>query len=161
MFRRLPFSGLRPIIIVERPTRQIAYQEVIRYFQESTTEEGGGTMGWMERIEAWFAAVAFAEADEQATALKIVGIAPREAEQREGVLETWSRTFVAAAFAEADCPDIAKEILAVDPKEKSFLEMVGLKGIRVWYGTAPVSRASFLEEVGLQGARIRFGVATI
>ncbi|MEW6530586.1 MAG: hypothetical protein AB1473_07105 [Thermodesulfobacteriota bacterium] len=116
---------------------------------------------WLRKLEYWFAAVAFAEAGERETALALVGLKPREARQRVGLMETLNRTFAAAAFAEADCHEAAREILEPAPREESFLAKVGLKGIRVYYGVAPVAEPSFLEVVGLVGAPARLGVVRL
>lgn len=116
---------------------------------------------WAKRLENWFSAVAFAEAGEHKTALEMVGLAPIEAKQPVSVLQNLNTTFAAAAFAEANCHDIAKEILDADAKKDSFAEVVGLKGIRIWYGHVPATQGSFLEAVGLKGACLRFGTVSI
>jgi hypothetical protein len=111
---------------------------------------------WATTLEKWFSAVAFAEAGEHNTALEMVGLGPSEARQPVSILQKLNITFAAAAFAEANCHDFAKEILDADAKNRSFAEVVGLKGVRVWYGFVPASQESFLETVGLKHARLRF-----
>jgi hypothetical protein len=116
---------------------------------------------WAKRLENWFTAVAFAEAGEHKTALKMVGLDPIEAKQPVSILQSLNTTFAAAAFAEANCHDIATEILDADATKGSFSEVTGLKGIRIWYGHVPVTQESFLEAVGLKGVRLRFATVPI
>lgn len=116
---------------------------------------------WTDKLNGWFSAVAFAEAGEHDTALEMVGRKPAYAEDRVGVLETLSSMFAAAAFAEANCPDVAEEMLNPGREKKSFVETIGLKGVRVWYGFAPAQEPSFFETVGLQGACMRIGVCRL
>jgi truncated hemoglobin YjbI len=66
---------------------------------------------WTAKLEKWFAAVAFAEEGEHATAMKMVGLQPKAAAVREGVLERFNTAFAAVAFAEENCPEMAREIL--------------------------------------------------
>ncbi|MDQ7784920.1 MAG: hypothetical protein RDU20_18700 [Desulfomonilaceae bacterium] len=116
---------------------------------------------WKEKLETWFAAVAFAEAGEHEMALKMT--APVGGNTVEGInmMEKLNRIFAAAAFAEADCHHIAKEILDPEKAQRGFLDIVGLKGIRVRMGRAPVPRESFAEMVGLHGVPARYGKASI
>lgn len=116
---------------------------------------------WAKRLENWFAAVAFAEAGEHKTALEMVGMAPSKARQPVSILQSLNTTFAAAAFAEANCHDMAKEILGAESKGKSFAEVIGLKGVRVWYGLVPATHESFLEAVGLKGVHLRLGTVPI
>lgn len=116
---------------------------------------------WIDKLEKWFAAVAFAEAGEHGSARELAGLAPRPAGQEVGMLETLNKFAVAAAFAEENCPEVAGEILDAKARRRSFLEDVGLAGVRVWYGTAPVGPPSFLEEVGLAGVRVRYATLTL
>ena len=112
------------------------------------------------KMENCFAAVAFAEAGEHETAIRMAG-GQAPIKRRAGIWETLSRYFAAAAFAEEDCPDTALEILSGSAKRKSFLETVGLKGIKVWYGSLPAESDSFLEAVGLAGVRVRYARVTL
>ncbi len=116
---------------------------------------------WIKKLENWFAAVAFAEAGEHGTAGELAGLATRPARHEVSMLETFNRFAVAAAFAEENCPEIAREILDPTTRRRSFLEDVGLAGVRVWYGTASVEPRSFLEDVGLAGVRVRYATLTL
>jgi len=116
-------------------------------------------MSFGSKIENWFAAVAFAEAGEHDTAIQMIGgHAPMR--QRIGIWETLSKYFAAAAFAEENCPETALQILS-GAKPNSFLETVGLMGVKVWYGSIPAGPVSFLEELGLSGARVRYATITL
>ena len=112
------------------------------------------------KMENWFAAVAFAEAGEHETAIKMAG-GQAPVKKRAGIWETLSRYFAAAAFAEENCPETALEIIGGSTKRNSFLETVGLKGVKVWYGSFPAEPVSFLEEVGLAGVRVRYARITL
>ncbi len=111
------------------------------------------------KLEKWFSAVAFAEAGEYETAITMVGGAA-SVKKRAPILEKLSKYFAAAAFAEENCPDIATEILSGVTK-RSFLETIGLRGVKVWYGSLSTDSASFLEEVGLKGVRVRYATIAI
>lgn len=111
---------------------------------------------WKEKIEAWFAAVAFAEAGEQETALSLVGLERAAKERNAGVMQILNDSFAAAAFAEADCHETALEILASGEKGRGFLDRVGLRGVRVRYGFMPVGDDSFLDAVGLTSVAVRY-----
>lgn len=112
------------------------------------------------KMENWFAAVAFAEAGEHVMAIRMAG-GQAPAKRRAGIWETLSRYFAAAAFAEENCPGTALEILGGGAKRNSFLETVGLQGVRVWYGRLSAEPASFLAEVGLAGVRVRHARVTL
>ncbi len=112
------------------------------------------------KIENWFAAVAFAEAGEHETAIRMAG-GQAPLKKRAGMWETLSRYFAAAAFAEENCPEAALEIIGASKRRNSFLETVGLKGVKVWYGSLPAESVSFLEEVGLAGIRVRYARITL
>ncbi len=88
----------------------------------------------MEKIGTWFSAIAFAEAGEHETALRMVGLTPTKSTASVSVFETLSTSFAAAAFAEANCPDMATQILDPHPRKQTFAEVVGLKGVRVRRG---------------------------
>ena len=111
---------------------------------------------WKEKIEAWFAAVAFAEAGEREIALGLVGLKPHAQERKTGVIPTLNAAFAAAAFAEADCHDAALEIAAFGKKRQRFLDIVGLRDVRVRFGFVPASDNAFLDAVGLTGASARY-----
>lgn len=111
---------------------------------------------WAKRLDNWFAAVAFAEAGEHRTALEMVGLPPSEARQPVSMFQSLNTSFAAAAFAEANCHGTANEILHSGAKAKSFAEVLGLQGVRVWYGFVPAPQESFLEAVGLKGVHLRF-----
>jgi hypothetical protein len=110
--------------------------------------------------EDWFAAVAFAEAGEHDTAVRMAG-GQAPAQRRAGIWETLSSYFAAAAFAEENCPGPALEFLDGGSKKNSFLETLGLQGVKVRYGRLSVEPASFLEEVGLTGVRVRYAIVTL
>jgi hypothetical protein len=116
---------------------------------------------WAKRLEKWFSAVAFAEAGEHQIALEMVSRAPGEASQPLTILQNLNTTFAAAAFAEANCYNIAKQILDADSRTRSFAEVVGLKGVRIWHGFVPAPQESFFETVGLKGVRLRFGTVPV
>lgn len=89
--------------------------------------------GWKEKMERWFAAVAFAEQNRHGEAMEVGGL---EAVKAEFSLE---RVFAAAAFAEENSPEIAMEILGVgeaNSNPQDFASVVGLRGVRIWYGVA-------------------------
>jgi hypothetical protein len=111
---------------------------------------------WKEKMAAWFAAVAFAEAGERETALELVGLEPRAQKQSAGVMQTLNDSFAAAAFAEADCHETAIEILGSGKKGQHFLDRVGLRGVRVRFGFVPVGDDVFLGDVGLASVPVRY-----
>jgi hypothetical protein len=111
-------------------------------------------MNWKQKLESWFAAVAFAEEGEHKTALDIAATPIPEPSESVKILPSFSATFAAVAFAEENCHDYAAEILFGVKRTNSFLDMIGLGNVRVWYGTAHVEE-SFAEAVGLVGARYR------
>jgi len=115
-------------------------------------------MSWMEKLRTHFAAAAFAEEGEYETARRMAGLPAAAAEQSVSVLPGFTTAFVAAAFAEENCPEIALEILSGDTRKNSFLDVVGLKGVRIYYGTVPL-RESFAEAIGLTG--LPFKVMTV
>jgi len=116
---------------------------------------------WFTKLENWFAAVAFAEEGEHKTALELVGLKPQRATESAGVLDRLNTVFAAAAFAEANCHDMAEEILDPGLQKKSFSEIVGLKGIRVWYGFAPAADETFFHTIGLGGVPARLGLVRL
>jgi hypothetical protein len=111
------------------------------------------------KMESWFAAAAFAEAGEHDTAIRMVG-GHAPVKKRVAVWETLSKYFAAAAFAEENCPEVALQIIG-GAKRNSFLETVGLKGAKVWYGSLPAGPVSFLEELGISGVRVRYATITL
>lgn len=116
-------------------------------------------MGFIEKIENLFAAVAFAEVGEHNTAREIAGIASPQEATSPGFVRGFENAFVAAAFAEADCRDMALEILDPDNK-KNFASNIGLKGVKFWHATVPFEE-SFMETVGLKGVRVKFGLVRL
>lgn len=116
---------------------------------------------FMEKLGTIFSAAAFAEAGEHETAMVMVGVTPSKAAEAVSPLESLSRHFTAAAFAEADCHDMAREVLSPAERKKSFAEVIGLKGVRVWRGLAPASGESFLDSVGLAGVKVKFAVIPV
>lgn len=111
---------------------------------------------WKERIGAWFAAVAFAEAGEQETALSLVGFERTAKERNVGVMQMLNDSFAAVAFAEADCQETAVEILASGKTGRGFLDTVGLRGVRVRFGFMPLGDDSFLDAVGLTSVAVKY-----
>lgn len=92
-----------------------------------------------ETLERCFAGVAFAEADARDEALEMAGLTTAPA-CGAGLEDT----FAAVAFAESGCHDEALEMLGCQlPVRKvlrsDFLDSVGLGGVPVWYGVAPVA----------------------
>ncbi len=116
---------------------------------------------WKDKLEAWFSAVAFAEAGEHEMALQMTAPAVGNAVEATVSIESLNRVFAAAAFAEADCPQIALEILAPEKGKGSFLDSIGLRSVNVRMCRVPVPQESFAEFVGLQGAHIRYGKAMV
>lgn len=108
-----------------------------------------------EKLNKWFAAIAFAEAGEHDTAMAMVGMEPRPATKTVSAMDTWTATFAAAAFAEANCPETALELLQGKKNKTSFAASIGLKGVRVWSGVISMEEESFVQAVGLGGARLR------
>lgn len=93
----------------------------------------------LEKFQSVFAGGAFAEVGEHEMAMEIAGISPRKR-----IALSWDRTFAAATFAEANCHAIAREILGgleTTRQERTldtFLDSVGLRGVRVCYGLARI-----------------------
>jgi len=92
---------------------------------------------FLEKMEKIFAAVPFAEMNEDEGALQIAGLRAR---RRKNLAASWDRIFAAVTFAEANCPETAEQLLGKRRVSEntltldSFLESVGLKGVRVCYG---------------------------
>jgi hypothetical protein len=116
---------------------------------------------WLARFEKWFSAVAFAEQGEHATALHMVGLQPSAAKASEGLLEHVRTAFAAVAFAEENCPETAREMMKPVKRPQAFLEVVGLKGVRIRRGVVAYSEESFFDVVGLRGARARWCTAQL
>lgn len=91
-------------------------------------------MALRETLERTFAALAFAEADQQAAAQEVAGIMPAPSLSMED-------TFAAVAMAEANCHAEAREIMGIVPVRRvcctTFLKDIGLADVPVWYGVAP------------------------
>jgi len=97
-----------------------------------------------QAFEKTFSAVAFAEAGEHETAMKMVGIKPAYEKVRQ-VINIIERSFAAVGFAEAGLHEEAIKTANLGartqkPQETldSFLETVGLGNVRVRYGLATV-----------------------
>jgi len=116
---------------------------------------------WRERLERWSSAVAFAEAGDRDTAVRMLGLAPF------GGRVPIEDVFTAVTFAEAGLPEVAMEFLGKRPsprgaESEGFLSAVGLKGVRVWYGLVEASESfDFAASVGLKGVRLWYGTATV
>ena len=88
-----------------------------------------------ERIEDWFAAVAFAEAGEGETALKIAGIQRRPQKRL-----SFDNLMAAITFAEAGVHEYALEFAGKTAHKKSSKPLsIVLPGVKIWYGTATVT----------------------
>ena len=111
-------------------------------------------MNFKEKLESWFTATAFAEAGEHKTAMEIASAPIPQPRESEAPLSSLSLTFAAAAFAEENCHAMAAEILVGKRVSNSFLQTIGLTGVRVWSGWASAEQ-SFAEAVGLVGVRFR------
>lgn len=116
---------------------------------------------WREALERWSSAVAFAEAGDSETAVRMLGLAPfRKRVPVEDV-------FTAVTFAEAGLPEVAMKFLGKRPsiqarESEGFLSAVGLKGVRVWYGLVEASESfDFAASVGLKGVRLWYGTAQV
>jgi hypothetical protein len=117
-----------------------------------------------QKIEAWFSAVAFAEADEHPTAMELATSATVLPGHKSVIGETLTRIFAAVAFAEEGLSREAKEIYSTGSvavpaaQTASFLDVVGL-------GRAPVHlviarpKPSFLDVVGLGGSSTHYVMA--
>ena len=98
-------------------------------------------------FENTFAAVAFAEAGEHETAMKMLGIKPVYEKVRQ-VFNVIERSFAAVGFAEAGLQEDALKMAnpnAVTAKRKRPKETLD----------------NFLEDVGLGNVRVRYGLATV
>ncbi|MGQ9656221.1 MAG: hypothetical protein ACUVXD_19390 [Thermodesulfobacteriota bacterium] len=116
---------------------------------------------WRERIERWSSAVAFAEAGDSETAVRMVGLSP------SGKRVPVDDVFTAVTFAEAGLPEMAMEFLGESfsrraRESEGFLSAVGLKGVRVWYGLVEASESfDFAASMGLKGVRLWYGTARV
>ncbi len=109
---------------------------------------------WVEKIESWVAAAAFAEEGDHKTDLEAAaGPIPGNLGPVE-LFPFLNKVFAAAAFAEADCHEMAAAILGDANRWASFMEAVGPSRTRVWTGVAQFED-SFAEAVGLSAVRCR------
>jgi hypothetical protein len=95
-------------------------------------------------FENTFAAVAFAEAGEHETAMRMLGIKPAYEKVRQ-LLNAFERSFAAIGLAESGLHDEAYKLVNPKPVRARrqetldcFLETVGLGNVRVCYGLAMV-----------------------
>lgn len=109
--------------------------------------------GPRERIEAWFSAVAFAEAEDHETALKMVGRKPGH--EKHPSLDS---VMAAITFAEAGLHDTAREFLRVE-RPAYHPARLGLPAGKVCYGTAAAHREAI--SLQLPGVKIWYGVAPV
>ena len=92
-------------------------------------------MAFLDRIQKWSAAIAFAEAGEFDTARHIAGIEVSPAKSRATIFERIEKMSVAVAFAEEGLFNEASHLLGpaqVREREESrpsFLELVGLQHV--------------------------------
>ncbi len=100
---------------------------------------------YLEKYEAIFSAVAFAEMNEHEAALELSGPGYTMRKKVADLKQCLQRVFAATAFTDVGCHDMAVEMLN-EP---------GVKARK----TRSFSR--FLEEVGLQGVRFQYVVARI
>lgn len=92
-----------------------------------------------DTFRAHFSAVAFAEAGEHDTALRMVQDIPTSYRAKGAVLDGLRRTFAAVAFAEEGLHEEARAMLSPTVvsvrktwcAEESFLDLVGLQHVRV------------------------------
>ncbi len=115
---------------------------------------GGKRVNLKQIFESFFAAAAFAEVGEYQTARDLASTPVPELKESLGLMSAMSTTFAAAAFAEENCHDMATDLLDESSRRRSFLEEVGLVGVRVRYGLVS-AEGSFAEVVGLSGVRYR------
>jgi len=99
----------------------------------------------VEKYEAIFSAVAFAEMNEHETALELSGLDCGMRKKVADLKQYLQRVFAATAFTDVGCSDMALEMLK-DPENRVL-------------NTRSFHR--FLEEVGLQGVRFQYVVARI
>ncbi|MFH1887322.1 MAG: hypothetical protein ABIM40_11570 [Pseudomonadota bacterium] len=102
-----------------------------------------------EKIEAWMSAAAFAEANDQDTALAMVGADP--AAQK---ILAWDDITCALAFAEAGELGLARQYLGVE-KPATRLNVLELPGVRVWFGRVSMPVPA------LAGVRVWSGTAAV
>ena len=100
---------------------------------------------YLEKYEAIFSGVAFAEMNEHETALELSGLGYGMRKKVADLKQCLERVFAATAFTDVACHDMAVEMLK-EPKVK---------------GRKIKSFSRFLEEVGLQGVRFQYVVARI
>jgi hypothetical protein len=91
-----------------------------------------------DTFSSWMNAVTFAEAGEFETARQMMPVT-----QKKSNMLTWfDKVFMAVTFAEAGLHEEAIDIMNVKPVENygtaDFLETIGLKGIRITYGTMSI-----------------------
>jgi hypothetical protein len=96
-----------------------------------------GSLGKYERV---FAAVAFAELQEHATALQLAGLSLKKRSKFANLFQYLQNLYAATAFTDLFCHDMALEILegqnagrVVSKSFSHFLEEIGLRGIRFHY----------------------------
>jgi hypothetical protein len=131
---------------------------------DATTPQEETMRTFTEKIEAWFSAVAFAEAGEHSKAAELASCTAVLPKRKSVIGETFTRIFAAVAFAEEGLTREAEQIYssgsvaAPAAQNASFLDMVGL-------GRAPVHlviarpKPSFLDVVGLGGSSLRYVMA--
>jgi len=115
---------------------------------------GGHPVNWKQKFESLFAAASFAEAGEHETALYLSQRPVPDLRESLGLVSSLFTTFAAAAFAEENCHEMAADLLPSSAPQSSFLEDVGLVGLRVHYGLVSVE-SSFTDIIGLSGVRYR------
>lgn len=100
-----------------------------------------------QTFESTYAAVAFAEAGEHETAIRMAGVTDAAKTAWARFLNFVESHMTAVAFAEADCHEVAGRCVHTAEKPgrcsagdtlDAFLENVGLKNVRVCYGLATV-----------------------
>lgn len=95
-------------------------------------------------IEKMFMAIAFAEAGEAETAVKLAPVKQLEGKQVKKLLDSLDCYFAAAAFAEANCHQWANPERYTRPKSRK-----------------PVRLSTFLQDIGLQNVRVQYGIALV
>jgi transposase len=163
-----PFLWLRRPSVLEGPELCKVILETLRHLTELSASMAWQyfnrphfahnkeeAMNWKPKLESWFAAAAFAEEGEHKTAIQIAETPIPEVREAVSILPSFNTAFAAAAFAEENCHEYASEILSGVSRRASFLDAVGLRHAKVFYGIANCEE-SFVEAVGLAGVRLKY-----
>ena len=105
---------------------------------------------WKDKMDNIFMAITYAEANDHESARKLINAKSSTPLAKLSLLQKIEKIMTAITFAEGNCHDYAREVMnpgtaekfvpSIEPEKKpSFNEVVGLAGIRIWYGTAEVA----------------------